>query len=113
MGTGHPALFFIRMQTASPHWVHEPPPGLLLGRTIPLDFRFQHIHPVSKCSVQLQPSGGLLVKLEQPMRAITPGQYAVFYDGHECLGSAQIVDNRPSLYDLNMKQHVTMAKDFT
>lgn len=112
-GTGHPALFFQSMFTEKPHWINQPPRNLIVGHPLELDFRFQHIHPLVKCSITLQSDGGLVVSLNDPMRAITPGQYAVFYDGEKCLGSAQILKNGPSLFELNEKEHRKLNTAFT
>lgn len=37
-------------------------------------------------------AGDSVVKLEPKMRAVTPGQRIVFYDGEECLGGARILE---------------------
>ena len=42
--------------------------------------------------------------LDQPIRALTKGQFATFYDGDECLGSAIITELGPSLYDFGYKR---------
>ena len=66
-------------------------------------FRYQHIHPLKKCSVSLAEDdlNVLHTTLESPLRCMTSGQYSVFYVDEECLGSAQILKPGPSLYALN------------
>ena len=49
----------------------------------------------SQCDYQT-----LNISIERPMRAITKGQTAVFYNGKECLGGANISEIGPSLNDI-------------
>jgi tRNA-uridine 2-sulfurtransferase len=37
------------------------------------------------------PDGGTEVRFSRPLRAISPGQAAVFYDGEVCLGGGTIL----------------------
>ncbi|KAK7493935.1 hypothetical protein BaRGS_00014817, partial [Batillaria attramentaria] len=98
-GTDHPALYCQTFVTEPPHWICGPPQALIDMETVHVDFRFQHGHPLVPCSITMS-DGGLGVELQHPMRAITPGQYAVFYHHDECLGSARILNTGPSSFTL-------------
>ncbi|KAJ6635341.1 Mitochondrial tRNA-specific 2-thiouridylase 1 [Pseudolycoriella hygida] len=94
-GTDHPALYTTTVYTSTPYWIAENPldKGILNCR-----FRFQHTKELVNCVVAKTASNGLHIKLEKALRAITPGQYAVFYKDGECLGSARITEPGPSLH---------------
>lgn len=63
-------------------------------------FRFQHTHSCVPVKV-FQSNSSLVVKLNESLNAITPGQYAVFYKEDECLGSARILNSGVSDFSLN------------
>lgn len=93
-GTDHPALWSSELFTDTPHWIDEDQ-ELLSCNAFRAEFRFQHTKPLVPCSVvRDRTDGGLAITLDQPLRAITPGQYAVLYNNNECLGSARIVSRR-------------------
>lgn len=56
-----------------------------------LKVRIRHRHPGTPGRVKVATNGGVTVQLDQPARAVTPGQAAVFYDRDRVLGGGWIV----------------------
>lgn len=96
-GTNHPFLWTDIFYTKEPFWISKSP--LKSRNLLNCQFRFQHTKPLTNCIIYKANSTGdkLLVKLDKPLRSITPGQYAVFYKDDECLGSSRIFDSGPSI----------------
>ncbi|XP_069766087.1 mitochondrial tRNA-specific 2-thiouridylase 1 isoform X2 [Narcine bancroftii] len=91
-GTCHPALYRNSLKTDPFHWITQNPPSdLLRDGVMQCSFRFQHQMPLVSCQLTLNPDYTLMVTLAQPVRAPTPGQFAVLYKDDECLGSGKIV----------------------
>lgn len=95
----HPALYHQTVVTEVPYWIN-PPPVNLESEPFMCDFRFQHREPTVKCLLYKDNEGRLQIFLKDPLRAVTPGQYAVFYTDEECLGSAKILFRGPSMYHI-------------
>lgn len=99
--TDHPALYRDHLQTDRVHWICEDPPAELVRyKMMDCHFRFQHQMALVPCVLTLNQDGTVWVTLAKPIRALTPGQFAVFYKGEECLGSGKIMRLGPSLYVL-------------
>ncbi|KAM7347752.1 mitochondrial tRNA-specific 2-thiouridylase 1 isoform 1-T1 [Cochliomyia hominivorax] len=91
-GHDHPSLFSDKIFVYNINWLCSDP---LEHSDSVLDcrFRFQHTKPLVKCCVfrkSIENRDELIVLLDKPLRAVTPGQYAVFYSDKACLGSARI-----------------------
>ncbi|MBF0244718.1 MAG: tRNA 2-thiouridine(34) synthase MnmA [Planctomycetes bacterium] len=70
--------------TEAPHWIAGEP---ALGRVL---VRIRHGPHLEGGTLSPAPGGGLEVHLDAPDQGVAPGQWAVFYRGEECLGSAVI-----------------------
>uniref|UniRef100_A0A665WZ63 Mitochondrial tRNA-specific 2-thiouridylase 1 n=1 Tax=Echeneis naucrates TaxID=173247 RepID=A0A665WZ63_ECHNA len=99
--TNHPALFRDTVRTDRFHWLTvDPPAELAKTQMMECHFRFIHQMPLTPCTVTLNMDGSVWISLSQPVRALTPGQFAVLYKGDECLGSGKIIQLGPSEYVL-------------
>ncbi|XP_026330849.1 mitochondrial tRNA-specific 2-thiouridylase 1 isoform X1 [Hyposmocoma kahamanoa] len=88
-GTKHPAIWNNLCFTGTPHWIHSEPIELTQNNVLKCCFRFQHTKPLVACRI-VNNSQGLTILLDNNVRALTEGQYAVLYKNGECLGSAKI-----------------------
>lgn len=79
-------LYAPSLVTEAPHWVAGMPPATAFRCRARIRYR----QPLQECNVTVTDDGTLRVDFDQPQRAISPGQFAVFYDGDICLGGAVI-----------------------
>jgi tRNA-specific 2-thiouridylase len=85
-GTDHPALYSRELEATELNWFAGSPPENTFRCTAKTRYR----QPDQACSVTVQSNGGVKVCFEEPQRAVTPGQYVVFYDQEVCLGGGVI-----------------------
>lgn len=84
-GNNHPLLFANSLTATETHWIGREPvyPFKCKAKT---RYRQQD----QDCTVTKAADNNLMVSFDQPQRAITPGQYVVFYTDDHCLGGAVI-----------------------
>lgn len=84
-GKYHPLLMANTLHTEAPHWINT----LRLDAPLKCHAKTRYRQPDQACTIE-PCDNGLKVSFTEPQRAITPGQYAVFYAGSHCLGGAII-----------------------
>lgn len=85
-GHDHPALLSTAATARQVSWVGREAPGQAFDCLVQVRYR-QRAEP---CRVNLDDDGGARIDFARAQRAVTPGQYAVFYEGQECLGGGVI-----------------------
>lgn len=104
MGLKHPFLYASLFFTENPHWIYQKPVELLEKGIFSCKFKFQHTHGLVDCEI-CETKKGLVVRLLKPKRALTEGQYAVFYKSNECLGGARITKIGTNDFIYKLKNH--------
>lgn len=84
-GTDHTALYTDTLTASQANWISGTP---ALPMTCKAKTRYRQ--PDQDCEVTITSEGLLLVSFTKPQRAVTPGQYVVFYQEDICLGGAVI-----------------------
>jgi tRNA-specific 2-thiouridylase len=86
---GEPSMLFSDGLVASDaHWISGQPPGPL---PLACEARVRYRQAPQACVLHsIRDDGSLEVSFDRPQRAVTPGQFVVFYLGEECLGGATI-----------------------
>ncbi|MDP3559708.1 MAG: tRNA 2-thiouridine(34) synthase MnmA [Legionellaceae bacterium] len=86
-GSNHPLLYAQGLICRSIHWLTPTTPEFPCA----INAKTRYRQPDQACIISpAQADGSHIVMFSTPQRAITPGQYLVFYQGTQCLGGAII-----------------------
>lgn len=91
-GSKHPLLYQEHLITQNIHWISAPPtfPFKCYAKT-----RYRQKEQL--CTVSKASNNLLVVNFKEKQRAITPGQYIVFYKDKTCLGGGVIQKNNQDI----------------
>jgi tRNA-specific 2-thiouridylase len=82
-------LYEDRIEVGDVHWIQAPPAALQAGGvTLACKIRYRQEDQI--CVATRTSGDRLQLAFEEPQRAVAPGQFAVFYDGEQCLGGGVI-----------------------
>jgi tRNA-specific 2-thiouridylase len=87
-GEAHPALFSTGLIARELHWINPGQAAIKSGK-LNCTARIRHRQTVQSCTVEISENTANVV-LTEPQRAVSPGQYIVFYDNEVCLGGGII-----------------------
>lgn len=85
-GIDHPMLYAQGLLCGPIHWLIPKPDNLPLTCTAKTRYR----QPDQACVISPEIDNNHCIMFSTPQRAITPGQYIVFYERNQCLGGAVI-----------------------
>ena len=86
-GATHPRLYSPRVQIKNTRWIAAQPPPLNWVYAA----RLRHQHSPASCTLVRADHTHAEIVFAEPQWAVTPGQFAVIYDGNVCLGGGEIL----------------------
>jgi len=86
-GFEHDYIYADEVEVADVNWIGEKD----LSKPYRCTAKFRYRQPDIKVEIQWLDEKNLKVKTSKPVRAMTPGQAAVFYSGEVCLGGGKII----------------------
>ncbi len=89
-GQDNPLLYCNGLAAGKLHWIESPPAELPCRCTAKTRYR----QPDQACTIEKMDGETAWVSFADPQRAVTPGQYIVFYREDRCLGSGIIQSTR-------------------
>lgn len=95
-GEFHPALYCQELLAKEESWVVKTELTFPFHCQAKVRYRQQSVD----CVVERMTDDTLQVRFKSPMRAVTPRQSVVFYQGDVCLGGAMIETPGPSFYEM-------------
>ena len=78
-------LMSVALVASSVNWIPQPP-----APTFKCFAKFRYRQPEQPVTVTLLQDGNVKVDFDEKQRAVTPGQFVVFYDHEKCLGGGVI-----------------------
>jgi len=84
-GADSPALYSSRCKTEPFHFISPPEQS-----EFACPCRYRYRQPDQQVRVFVQEGGEVVIESREPQRAVTPGQYAVLYQGDVCLGGGVV-----------------------
>ncbi len=90
-------LYADALEAVDVHWVADEAPRAAVQVAVRTRYRMAEV----EATVEAAPDGGARVVFDEPIRAVAPGQAAVFYQGDEVIGGGRIERARsPAQADL-------------
>lgn len=100
-GEQHPSLYTTELLGEDVVWITEKPKFPFRGTA-----KFRYRQKDIPVTVYEHPDRQVRVVYDEPVRSITPGQFAVFYDEEICLGSAIITKGKPLNANYEFLHHI-------
>ena len=96
-GAEHPALYSPALTARELNWFAGAAP-VAIGESFSCTAKSRYRQEDQECTVKTLEDGSTQVTFKEPQRALTPGQYVVFYQKEVCLGGGVIHEVAPSLW---------------